>query len=356
MSPWENSPLLSFVTAVLDGRRVMRQNSLLWVLAVSAEQQRPLGPMLAALARDESSYHWSNKLEALVRRLNAGVPLPDALQQVPGLLPPNVVLAIRVGAETGTLAETLKQAAKEFSEKQEQANFTWQGTFLYLAAVMFALFSVAGFVMYYIIPKFKKIFEDFGVELPELTMWVVSVSDAFAKYYWLIVLACGAILVWLAWRSRYGASAGPMRRLLFSSARGEAPVVLRILAVVVDAGRPVAGALSTMARHHDSASVRNRLLYVRNEVERGGDVWCELAEVGLLRTSEGRILDAAQRAGNLPWALQEVATSIERDIDYRVMLVLEILRPVFLLMMAAVVGIFVIGLFMPLLKLINDLS
>ena len=301
MSPWYNSPLLSLLKSLFDGKRTMRQNSLLWVLAVSTEQQRPLAPMLEALARDESSYHWSAKLRALVKGLNAGVPLPDALEQVPDLLPPNVVLGIRVGTETGTLPESLNQAAKEFSAEQEAANFTWQGTFLYLAALLYALLSVAGFFMYYIIPKFKKIFEDFGEELPDLTKWIVNVSDAFMEWYGLIVLAGGALLAWLAWRSRYGASSGPMRWLLFSHARGQAPVILRILAVVVQAGRPMTGALSTMARHHDSASVRNRLLFVRNEVERGGDVWDEFAEVGLLKTSEARILESAQRAGNLPW-------------------------------------------------------
>ena len=75
-----------------------------------------------------------------------------------------------------------------------------------------------------------------------------------------------------------------------------------------------------------------------------------------MKPSEARILEAAQRAGNLPWALKELASSIERDIDYRVMLVLEILRPVFLLVLAVAVGIFAIGMFLPLIKLINDFS
>ena len=243
MSPWSNSPLVSLVKSLFDGRRAVRQNALVWVLAVSTEQQRPLAPMLEALARDESSYHWSAKLIALVKRLNAGVPLADALEQVPDLLPPGVVLAIRVGTETGTLAESLKQAAKEFGAEQEADNFTWQGTFLYLTAVVYALVSVAGFLMYYIMPKFKKIFDDFGTELPELTKWIIHVSDEFVQWYGLIVLGFGALLGWLAWRSRYGGSSGPIRWLLFSHARGQASVILRILSIVVQAGRPVAGAV-----------------------------------------------------------------------------------------------------------------
>ena len=43
--------------------------------------------------------------------LEAGVPLPDALDQCPGLLPRYAAPMIRVGYETGTLAHALRQAA-----------------------------------------------------------------------------------------------------------------------------------------------------------------------------------------------------------------------------------------------------
>ena len=33
---------------------------------------------------------------------------------------------------------------------------------------------IVGFIMYYIIPKFKKIFEDFNTELPEITVVLIG--------------------------------------------------------------------------------------------------------------------------------------------------------------------------------------
>ena len=357
MSSWYHSPLLHFFSWLIQRHRLrIRQNSLLWVLAVSTRHARPLAPMIEALAQDESSFYWSRRLRELVKHLNAGMPLPDALERVPGLLPEQAVLAVRVGTETGTLPAMLHESAKDFTEQQDDAHFTWVMTLLYLGALLSALLAVVSFVMVYIIPKFKKIFEDFGTELPELTRWIIQISDEVAK--WLPPAAIGGLagLIWLAWRTRYGTSGGLLRRLLFPHARGQAPLVLRILSVVVEEGRPVVGAISTMARHHVSPAVRNHLLFLRNEIERGGEVWHQLAEIGMLRSSEARILDAAGRAGNLSWALREVAESIERDVDYRTTYLLEILRPAVLITISVAVGIFAIGMFMPLVKLVNDFS
>lgn len=335
----------------------MRQNMLLWALAISTEHQKPLGPMIDALAQDESHWYWSQRLKELAKHLNAGMPLPDALERLPGLLPSHAVLAVRVGAETGTLPEMLQQTAKDFSDQHDDVYSTWKGTLIYLGALLVVLLSVATFIMIVIIPKFKKIFEDFGTELPDLTKWIIGVSDEIEQ--WLPMIALGGVigLVWLAWRTRHGTNEnGLLQRLLFSHARGQSPGVLRILSIVVKAGRPIVGAISTMARHHPSKTVRNQLLFLRNEIERGGEIWDDLANVGFLKPSESHILDAASRAGNLPWALSEVAGSIERDVDYRTTYVLEILRPAILVAVSLIVGIFAIGMFLPIIKLMNDLA
>ncbi|MCA9071283.1 MAG: type II secretion system F family protein, partial [Planctomycetaceae bacterium] len=218
MNPW-----YYFLHLFLRNRLAVRQNALLWVLAISTEHNRPLGPMLEALAQDESSYHWSQRLRELAQYLNSGLSLPDALDRLPGLLSANIVLAIRVAAETGTLPEMLKQTARDFSDQQDEGYATWLGTLVYLAALIFFLLSIAGFVMYYIIPKFKRIFEDFGTELPDLTRWVIEVSDLFAQWFRLVGPALLLGWFWIAWRTRYGINGGLLRQLLFSHTRGQSP-------------------------------------------------------------------------------------------------------------------------------------
>ena len=91
----------------LHRARAARQSALLSVLAIATEKQLPLTPILDAFA-DDSRFGWRHQVHDLSDMLQAGTSLADALEAVHGLLPPDVVRAARVGAESGTLAAALK--------------------------------------------------------------------------------------------------------------------------------------------------------------------------------------------------------------------------------------------------------
>ncbi|MBT6495352.1 MAG: hypothetical protein HOL01_12445, partial [Planctomycetaceae bacterium] len=71
---------------------------------------------------------------------------------------------------------------------------------------------------------------------------------------------------------------------------------------------------------------------------------------------ETALLSAAERAGNLDWALRRTADNVDSRISFRFNALVEFVRPVLMLLYAGVVGTVVVGLFMPLVKLLNDLS
>ena len=88
----------------------------------------------------------------------------------------------------------------------------------------------------------------------------------------------------------------------------------------------------------------------------GGD-WCEsLRRHGLIRQPELAILQAAQRVGNLPWALTEMADSVRRRLAYRVQAVAQLLFPPIVILMGLVVMFIVVALFLPLISLISKLA
>ena len=76
----------------------------------------------------------------------------------------------------------------------------------------------------------------------------------------------------------------------------------------------------------------------------------------LINQGEAVLLEAAQRLGNLPWALRETADNIRRRRNHRNDVLLELARPVALVCFGLIVGSFALAFFMPLVKLLNDLS
>jgi type II secretory pathway component PulF len=92
------------------------------------------------------------------------------------------------------------------------------------------------------------------------------------------------------------------------------------------------------------------------KVEAGAD-WCQsLQHLGFIGRADAAVLAAAQRVGNLDWALEEMAASTLRRQALRIQVLLQLLFPAALLMVALVVFVFVCGLFLPLVTLIEGLA
>lgn len=161
------SAIFLVVMFLINQRRAARQTELLWILTIAAQSNMPLGSAVEAFA-SECKGRYGQRALLLAKLLEAGVALPDAVDRVPRVLPEFTKVAIRMGWESGSLAQSLREAAvRRISRKPIWHAMT--ARLAYLVALLVVAQSVAGFVLYFIIPKFKKIFMDFGVELPRMT-------------------------------------------------------------------------------------------------------------------------------------------------------------------------------------------
>jgi type II secretory pathway component PulF len=87
-----------------------------------------------------------------------------------------------------------------------------------------------------------------------------------------------------------------------------------------------------------------------------GMPWCaSLHQSGLISPADAAVLSAAERVGNLPWALEEMAASALRRQAYRVQALIHILYLFLLILAGVMVFLFVAGLFVPLVTLIQGM-
>ncbi len=356
--------LLAPLWAIMFGRSdATRQATLLWTLVVAVEKQFPLSKFLETLAY-EAGGSWRWKVRGLAELISAGTAIPDALEAMPGVLPSETVAMIRIGAQSGNLSGALREAARVARRRGDEPapHILW--TLVYMAAVVLGLSAAVTYIMIQIIPKYKAIFGSFDVKLPALTRAVIHFGDNFAAYWYLgfplIVLAIlGFWSVMSVGLELMGL--GPVwgkPRWLSSKLwpRLKAPQVLRCLSVAVEGNRPLPEALQLLADREPDVPFRHGLLDVAGEVTRGENCWIALRGARMLKLGEPVLLEAAERVGNLVWALRGMADSIERRAEYRYHLILELIDPVLVLCVGAAVGTFCISLFLPLLELLQTIS
>ncbi|MFO0930263.1 MAG: type II secretion system F family protein [Gemmataceae bacterium] len=360
--------------------RVGRQDEVLHLLAATAEQGAPLAPALRAYLQDRPKggwrafwtatllffvipgYYWfwyrrhnyERRLARVAGRLEQGVPLHEALAEVRGVMPQATVTAVGVGESIGRLSLGLRRS------NQGQLMTVWLEAvprLLYPIILLLFLLSVLTFWMLYLLPRFQRIFKDFGIELPEMTRQIMAIGRSFEEYPLVIPLAILALI------------AAPILLYLYPGLLEYVPGVrrlyrmavqsrmLRMLGMLVEAGKPLPEAMAVLAAPGQFApAMTRRLQAVRAALAQGEPLADSLVRGRLMPGSMAPLVSAAERAHNLPWALSELGEHLAMRVVRLTRQISLILFPTAVLLIGLVIGFFVIGMFVPLIKLISEMA
>lgn len=346
---------------VMNRPEPIRQTSLLMVLASGVGNGDALVEGLQAHANSCRS-PWADQVMSLRLLLEQGLTLSSALSGFSGMLPEQTLHAVRVGEATGTLREVLFDEAARLADPGDDEGpigLNFSGTLVWFNLVGVMIAVVLTFVMIFIIPKFKRIFADFDTELPQMTQAVIAISDLAGTNSFLflppllgILIGGSALAVWASYQS---VSKG--RTILLEHWPSFwVPDLLRILSLAAASGHSFGVALHSIQQELRPGWASRVFSSLRHKVETGGDCIHSMHQLGLLNAREAAFLHASQRNGHLDWGFRHLAREVERTRNRWARRLLATLEPAMILLIGVLVMTVVVGLFLPVIKLINDLS
>lgn len=339
-------------------RRTSRwqRTALLRLIAVGVEERLPLDQLLAAWADDERGIQRS-RVRRVAGLIEGGASLPDALEATPGALRDEDVLAIRFGAQSGTLAASIRSALADIDDPVAARTAGTRGAFVLYAFITAVLIAITVFLQIKIFPVVELIGDDYDIQTPAPFYWAEGLSSIVVKFWW-VALPVVLALAWSAFSLRperfvrhrlLGRRLRPLRDLRSAE-------LLEKLGVAAAAGRPIPGALSTLARYHFDPVTRYKLLEVRNDVEQGADAWQSLNDAGLISRADARAIEASDRGGRRAWTLQQLADAKRRDAAKYVRRLREALLPAIVLSLGALVLLQALAIFTPLMNFVWALT
>jgi type II secretory pathway component PulF len=328
---------------------------LLRLIAVAIEEKLPLVPLLEAWTADERGIqHY--RLRRVIELLQSGTPLADALEQVPGVLGDDDILAIRFDAQSGTVTTAVREILGDSGDAQPELHTRFRSTLAYMSVVLLLGFPVVVFIQITIMPTMRAIFDEYGLQFPAVTELSIKLASVFEKYGWLVILAAIVGLLSLlfarpgrAIRRAAGRYLGPWRRLRSAD-------LLRKLAIAVGAGRPISGALSTLARYHFDSAIRNKLLFVRNELEQGANLWQSMSDVDLMTRTDVRVMNLAEQVDNRAWALRQLAYAKSLRATRFLERISQLVLPALVLCVGLFVLLQVLSIFVPVTQMVTSLA
>src|SRR5437660_5744140 len=138
-----------------------------------------------------------NALIDVVDDVESGNTLSEAMGKHPKCFDRLYVNMVKAG-EAGGALEVILQRLADFKEKSQSLKRKIIGAMVYPIVVILVAVLILTFIMVYIIPKFKKIFDEFQMTLPTMTQILIDVSMWFADYWW--VLPLFPIGLWLLYK------------------------------------------------------------------------------------------------------------------------------------------------------------
>ncbi len=317
-------------------------------LRVLAAQQRP-GPFRDAVA-------------AVGDDVEGGDSLSAALGKHPHYFDPLYLNMVKAG-EAGGILETILERLAIFAEKADAIRGKVKGALTYPICVMLFAILVVVFVMVFVVPKFQEVFVQLNQELPPLTNALLDIAHFMKSYWWVFLLAIGALVLAHNLLMRvYGYRKMNHRlalRLPISGPLIKKTIVARFartFGTLLGAGVPILEALSIIRDSITNVIVGEALESIHKNIKQGETITQPMAESGVFDDIVVNMVDVGEQSGNLDRMLMKVADSYERDVDDAVSTLFRVIEPLIILFLAVVVGTIVVALFLPILKVMDSLS
>jgi type II secretory pathway component PulF len=270
----------------------IQQHHLLSMLAYAhAHQLEPRWILESFSAECRGEYR--RVVASCAKRIGHGANWVEAIEQTPGVLSDDHVIALRSGLQSGTLTETYERLVASDDLWIRECKDLCKGDGAYYLTVVALLVLVTLFVGFRIAPTMVTLEREIGAEksfnlklLYQGARWLASIIEV---YPWYVNLTACSIAVAVCLPLVRRISTMLRRNLSFTLSAKSKGSVLRILSSACESGRPIQGSLSTLGKYHLDRTLRNRLLLARNELEQGADPWQTLEQAKLLQKREAML-------------------------------------------------------------------
>ena len=298
----------------------------------------------------------------LKTEVTEGRSLSDAMAKQPRIFSELYINMVRSGEQSGTLVEVLRRMATHF-QRFADVQSKFKSALIYPAMVVCVGIVLVVFFMKFIMPRFILIFSGFQVTLPLPTRILIAVSEAFAKYWWL--LGAVAILAVILFK-RFQSSAMGRRKL--DQWAMTAPVVgkvvklnlfgqfARTLGTLLHNGVPVLTALKITEEVIPNVIIREAVAKTREAVQDGKALAQPIAQCKVFPQLMVDLVRIGEETGDVPGALNNIADTYESELGIALGLMTQLIEPALIICMALIVGFLLLSIFLPLFKLISSIQ
>ncbi len=292
-------------------------------------------------------------IREVLGHLETGMSLAMAFSKTKMFMP-IVISMVHVGENTGELDETFNNIAKHLELERDIKRQIQQATRYPMMVIGFIAAAMV-VVNYFVIPSFSKIFEQFHGQLPMPTKILLSVSQFFIDYKFLLL----AVIIGVS-MSLYQYVNTDVGRMNWDQKKLKLPLIgvilerillarfARTFSMLSAAGIPVLKSLNIVAQGVGNVYIGKMLMMMHDGIERGDSFTRTAASTKLFPPLVLQMISVGEETGSLDPMLIQVADFYDEEVNYSLKKLSAAIEPIILVVMGGMVLMLALGIFLPL--------
>lgn len=316
---------------------------------------------LETLSEKELRSETKHILAQVVAHLHEGLPLSGALQRLPETFPPLYIATVRASERTGGLAEGLARYVS-YANQLDVVRKKLVSASIYPFMLIGAGGLVMAFLLGYIVPKFARIYEDMGTNLPLMSRLLLKWGKFVEAHGMLLLAACAAITVVIIYLlSRPEFRKQFVDRLWAIPAVGERLRVYqlarfyRTLGMLLRGGIPIATALDMVGGLLQPA-FQSRLTSAVGVIREGKPISAAFNDNNLATPVALRMLRVGERSGRMGEMMERIAAFYDDEIARWVDWFTRLFEPILMALIGLIIGLIVVLMYLPIFELAGGLQ
>ena len=296
-------------------------------------------------------------IRGIANSVKEGKSLSQSLELYPQVFNNMYVSMVRAGETSGALTKVLQRLAN-FGEKQQDLLAKVQAAMAY--PILMATVGVATIIVLFtfVIPQLVELFEDMGQVLPLPTRILISISNFFLEFWWLI-LAIG-LFVFFAIRRNLFTTKG---KLAYDHFKLGLPVLgkffkrlqianfSRTLGTLLANGVPILQAMRSVTQTLDNEVLSAEVKRIAKEIREGSTLSWGITKSKYFPVMVANMITIGEEGGELEDALLKVAQAYEKETDQSIKILTSLIEPLMILAMGSIVGFIVIAMLLPIFQI-----
>ena len=327
--------------------------ALSWQLSTMLEGGIPITTALNIVSNDIENVQLQKVLIQLSDKVEKGQPLSECIAEFPKIFNKLSCAMILAGETCGNLAASVEKLAQYFDNRDKLAKKV-KGAMAYPIFVMSFISIIVIFIMAFIVPRFKKIFDQIGGTMPAFTQAFMGFYDILAHN---ILYIIGSIILLVVSLSIFNKTKSGhlmfskfvLKMPLFGKLFSHAFVVTfcRTMATLLTSGTSVLEVFNILIGMTNNDIIKDAIIRTKEYVVGGSNISKSMASAGFFPNMVVKMIQVGEESGSLPVVLERASQHYERKVDSLVTTMMSLLEPIMIVTVGAIVSVVVIALYLP---------